>query len=281
MPDTSVIATTHEYAITESGRLLLDLYRAEGSRAAVILLHGGAWVMGSRSDYDQRPRGLAQRGVTVASIDYRLAGDAPFPAQRADIESAAAWLIDTGVVDDPSQIVLMGASAGAHLAALALLTSHTRFAGFVGLFGRYDLTALGDAFKPSGDLEVPADIRVMRPPARLAHLDLRGRLALLAGVEAAQLDERLLKELSPAARISPGAPPMLLLHGEADAVVHHGHALHFASRAADAGVACEVVLIPEANHEDERYGGDDCLDRVAWFVGKATSRSTRLKGVRL
>ena len=107
--------------------LSLDLRTPDAAGAPlVVFLHGGGWLRGSRkvftpgiSDAQSFDR-IVAAGFAVASCEYRLSGEARFPAQLDDVDAALAWLhahgADHGV--DASRIVLWGVSAGATLAAL-------------------------------------------------------------------------------------------------------------------------------------------------------------------
>ena len=117
--------------------LLLDLYlpgpgASPGQAPVVLFLHGGGWGLGSRTEVgppfdDWQPsffERLAQAGFAVASADYRLSGEARFPAQLHDAKAAVRWLRrNAGEYRlDGDRIVAWGASAGGHLAALLGLT---------------------------------------------------------------------------------------------------------------------------------------------------------------
>ena len=127
-----------EYAAVLGYRpLLLDLYLPDpgaspGQAPVVLFLHGGGWGLGSRTEVgppfdDWQPsffERLAQAGFAVASADYRLSGEARFPAQLHDAKAAVRWLRrNAGEYQlDGDRIVAWGASAGGHLAALLGLT---------------------------------------------------------------------------------------------------------------------------------------------------------------
>ena len=112
--------------------LELDLYvpdGLEGPVPVVVYVHGGGWQRGSRRDppplldadfYDQ----IAAQGLAVAAVDYRLSGEARFPAPLQDVRAAVGWVrdhaADYGL--DPGRVFLRGDSAGGHLALLAALT---------------------------------------------------------------------------------------------------------------------------------------------------------------
>jgi acetyl esterase/lipase len=263
-------------SVADGAQLTLDLYLPVGvpSAPVVVYVHGGAWLMGTRTEFAERLRGLAAQGVAVASIDYRTSNQASYPAQSDDILAAVAWIRDNadelGVSGGP--VVVMGGSAGAHLAALTTLTADSRdIAGLVGLFGRYDLTAA--ATPAAAGLEVPAAVRASVPPAGFEGLDHRGKLALLAGVPAEQLSEERLGELSPLTHVHRGAPPVFLAHGTADALVHHSHSQRLAAALVDAGTQEEVTVmfLPGANHEDDVFATPHFLRTVAQFVDRCTS----------
>ena len=112
--------------------LLLDLYLpARRPCPAVVWVHGGAFLMGSRSllpgmlERAELFRRLPAEGIAVASIDYRLSGEASFPAQLHDVKAAIRWLrargSEAGI--DPDRLAVWGESAGGHLAAMATVTS--------------------------------------------------------------------------------------------------------------------------------------------------------------
>jgi acetyl esterase/lipase len=102
---------------------LLDVYQPEdgGKRAAVLMLHGGGWRVGSRADLAPHAEALAKRGFTAVVADYRLMPAHPWPAQIRDTRAAIKWIRDNA--DDlgiePDRIAALGYSSGAHLVALA------------------------------------------------------------------------------------------------------------------------------------------------------------------
>ncbi len=77
-----------------AGSLLARLYRPSGGGPfpAVLQVHGGAWVNKDRTDNDFIAKALAESGIFVASIDFRMPPEAPYPASLADINLATRWL---------------------------------------------------------------------------------------------------------------------------------------------------------------------------------------------
>src|SRR5438034_263043 len=99
--------------ITDKLKNLLELLN-EQTRTAVVLIHGGSWNSGDRWDLAPAARDLAERGFVAATIDYRLAGVARFPAAVADARRAVLWLAANGARFglDPRRIGVFGPSAG-------------------------------------------------------------------------------------------------------------------------------------------------------------------------
>ena len=130
-----------------------------------MFLHGGGWLRGSRkvftpgiSDAQSFDR-IVAAGFAVASCEYRLSGEARFPAQLDDVDAALAWLHAHGAEHgvDASRIVLWGVSAGATLAALTGLRRDD-IRGVVDWFGPADLFTMAEH-----DMgEAPEDTREAR-----------------------------------------------------------------------------------------------------------------------
>jgi acetyl esterase/lipase len=109
--------------------LILDLYKPGSSRQPrplVIYIHGGGWIgghtrhSGAFEDWPGVLASLAARGYVVASVEYRLSSEAPFPAAVQDVKAAIRWLRahanEFGI--DKSRAVVWGGSAGGQLAGL-------------------------------------------------------------------------------------------------------------------------------------------------------------------
>lgn len=106
----------------------LDIYRpvTQNKNLPVhIYVHGGAWIIGDKSSVKYRDAvTYLDNNIIVVSINYRLAGEAPHPAQVQDISAAVQWIYNNIAQygGDPENMVLSGHSAGAHL--VALLATH-------------------------------------------------------------------------------------------------------------------------------------------------------------
>jgi len=106
------------------GPIPVRVFRPEGTGplALAAYLHGGGWVMGSLDGFDPLCRALAnESGAVVASIDYRLAPEHPFPAAPDDARAALRWLHEHAAElgADPGRMGVAGDSAGANLATVA------------------------------------------------------------------------------------------------------------------------------------------------------------------
>ena len=227
--------------------LLLDLYRpaavADPAPALVVFVHGGGWVRGDRSMVSPSFAGwrpgplarLAAEGFAVASVDYRLSGEARFPAQLEDVSAAVEWLAGRAEEYgfDAGRIVLWGESAGAHLAALLGLRSPgRRVRGVVDWYGPADLAALDVQVGAAGALtEDPLDTREAR----------------LLGAPVAEVPE-LARAASPISHVRAGAPPFLNAHGTADRAVPFRQSEALAAALAEAGVEVRLEAVDGAGH---------------------------------
>jgi acetyl esterase/lipase len=235
-----------EYAAPLGFRpLLLDLYLPPAGpdpAPLVVFMHGGGWLRGDRAMVGPgfaawRPGPLARLaadGFAVASVDYRLSGEARFPAQLEDVSAAVDWL--TGQAGrygfDADRIVLWGESAGAHLAALLGLRSQGRVRGVVDWYGPADLTALDEQVGAAGALTAdPLDTREAR----------------LLGAPVAQVPE-LARAASPLSHVRAGAPPFLIAHGTADRAVPFQQSEALAAALAAAGADVRFEAVDGADH---------------------------------
>ncbi|PVY97293.1 acetyl esterase/lipase [Actinomycetospora cinnamomea] len=217
-------ATVRDVAYGPDAANLLDVWRhpdlPDDARAPVLLqIHGGAWSSGSKAaDAHPLMAHMTERGWVCVSVDYRLGPAERWPAQIVDVKRALAWtrahIADLG--GDPDRVAITGGSSGAHLAALAALTpgawqpgfadADTSVAAAVCFYGIYDLTS-DDG---SGTLdELLAE--TMMPTELVA-------------------DAHPYVAASPAARVHPGAPPFMVLHGTGDAIVVPAQSRAFVAR---------------------------------------------------
>ncbi len=108
------------------GPAKLDIYPTNSKLPLPVLIyvHGGAWQVGRRSEVDAKPDFFRKFGYVFVSIDYRLGPIAKPDRQAGDVAAAYGW-VRANIADhggDPRRIVMLGHSAGSHLAALAALS---------------------------------------------------------------------------------------------------------------------------------------------------------------
>jgi acetyl esterase/lipase len=197
------------FAAPDGPPLTMEIYRPpvspdnQGSRPVLVQIYGGAWQRGAPTDFADFARYFAWRGYVVFAIDYRHAPAHRFPAQLEDVRTALQWIgAHAGQYDaDTSRMVLLGRSAGAHLAMLAAYTPGApRVSGIVSLYGPVDLTE-GYRHPPSPD---PLDVRDVET-------------AFIGGTPDEQAARY--REASPISYARPQLPATLLMYGARDHIV--------------------------------------------------------------
>ncbi len=242
--------------------LVMALYRGAGPgpHPVVIAIHGGSWNAGDPSQLPAAYRYLAARGLTVAAVTYRYAPEHRFPAQRDDITDAIRHLranaesLDT----DPERTVLLGRSAGGHLALLAGYT--TDDPGIRGVVALYPPTDLNWSWEhPSNPLV----------------LDSVQTLSDFLGGPRDQVPDAF-DAASPIRFVDASTPPTLLIHGSRDELVFAEQSRRLARRLGDAGVAHALVETPWDTHGlDANLGGPGgqlYLWSVERFLGSVLGR---------
>ncbi len=245
--------------------LRLDMYLPPDSSAThpmVMYIHGGGWQNGhSRQSgaFENWPATLAMiasRGYVVTSVNYRLGGEAAFPAAIQDVKTALRWLRahadEYGI--DKDKFLVWGASAGGHLAALAgtswgavelepdnlpdeLATESDRVQATIGWYGIYDLTEMGERGGPGG---------------------------YFAG---------WLAEASPVTYVDESDGAFLLIHGSEDPVIDYQQSVDFNDLLTAHNIRSSVHVIPNVAHsyigetaESTRAASIQALDMSLEFM---------------
>ncbi|MCH8612050.1 alpha/beta hydrolase [Arsenicicoccus dermatophilus] len=266
---------------SRSHRLDLHLPSTPGVHPLVVFVHGGAWQMGDKALLDGTGHSigvehlrdvLLAQGYAVASVNYRLSSQAPFPAQIHDVKAAIRHLRGEAsrLRIDPERIAVMGESAGGHLAQLAGLLGPTRTRT-----GGADLE--GSLGRPGGSSAVKAVV-AMYGVADLPHLladrtaagcppsDLGPETALLGVDPSTPAGAARGTLASPLHHVHPGAPPMLLLHGRQDCVVPMAQSQRLSQALTRAGAKAPVVLIDAGHAEPAFYTRPDLQQQVVAFL---------------
>lgn len=230
------------FADRATGALLLDLYTpigAHGPSPVVIWLHGGAWFTGDRTLAPDFGRFFVERGIAMASIEYRLSGQAVFPAQLHDVRSAIRFLRGNAATWNlrADRIGVWGSSAGGHLAALAGLTGHLDRLDGEPESGDARVAAVAESYGPTDLTTAQAQLPDGRPSHEAAFLggppEQRRASALAA---------------SPLHRVVASAPPFQISHGTADPVVSQRHSERLHAALVAAGVESTLHLVEDYKH---------------------------------
>jgi acetyl esterase/lipase len=199
--------------------LAMPKERGEKPWPAIVIIHGGGWLEGDKSSFstprDNRPPGnvidFARLGFVAATINYRLSGEAPWPAALYDCRCAVRFLRahakEYGI--DPDRIGAWGNSAGGHLALMLGMAGKDAIPGDDGPY-----------LDESSDVQaVVSDSGPIDLVHQFHHKQVHTAIEKLLGgpPEGARLAEY--KRASPGSYVSSKLPPLLLIYGEADAQV--------------------------------------------------------------
>jgi acetyl esterase/lipase len=253
------------YATVGSKTLALDVHLpAAGTHPPLLVwVHGGAWRQGSKAS---APLGFVDRGFAVASLDFRLSTEAPFPAMAHDVKGAIRFLRANasrfGYRTD--RIAIGGDSSGGHMAALVGVTAGVAaLEGTVGghldqsssvqaildYYGATDLTTILDQSTPFG-------LGVRRPA-----------LELLLGT-APDAAPDLARLASPVFHVDAGDPPLLIFHGDRDPQmpINQSHELQGAYEAL--GLDSTFIVVHGSAHGGQAFYTGANLDRAVAFLSR-------------
>jgi|HubBroStandDraft_6_1064221.scaffolds.fasta_scaffold00350_18 acetyl esterase len=211
-------------------------------RGTFLHIHGGGWTLGESDGQDSRLQRLARdTGLTVVSVNYRLAPENPYPAGPDDCEAAALWLLgDQGraTMGAEGPRAIGGDSAGGHLAACTLLRLRDR-RGITGEFGAAVLQygAFDLSMSPSQRLWGDRNF-VLSGPIIAWFAD-----QFLPGMDR---EQRRDPDISPLFADLAGMPPAVFTVGTADPLLDD--TLFMEARWRAAGHATELRVWPEAPH---------------------------------
>jgi len=213
----------------------------KGPRPAVIMVHGGAWTFGGRQWMRASADFLASMGFVSAAIDYRLTPTgAKYPDQVRDCLAAVKFLRshagDYGI--NPDRIAIGGDSAGGHLSLLVGLTRDTSIYGDDSYPGvSTDVCAIVDIYGPTDMLSLYKTCPWMVRP------DIE---RFIGGTPATAPDKW--REASPMTHVRGDAPPVLILHGDGDAIVNYKQAEDLEKAIRAAGGTCQLIRVRGGTH---------------------------------
>ncbi|HEY6504752.1 MAG TPA: alpha/beta hydrolase [Chitinophagaceae bacterium] len=216
----------------------MDVYlpagRSKTATKVMILVHGGAWATGDKSDFAEYVDTLKKRLPDYAffNINYRLASIAGnfFPTQENDVKSAISFILGKSDEYNISQrFVLLGASAGGHLALLQAYKHMTpvKAKAVIDFFGPTDMVQLYNQ---------PAD------PAIIPVLQV-----LLSGTPASNPAQY--QQSSPINYVTAQSPPTIIFHGGLDDVVPVSQSTALEAKLQAMGVAHQYLFYPTEGHD--------------------------------
>jgi len=223
-----------------AGDIRLRVFVPERIEGAYLHIHGGGFVLGGADEQDLLLHTIAGRAnVAVASVEYRLAPEHPFPAGPDDCEAAACWLIENAKREfGADRLVIGGESAGAHLSALTLLRLRERhgaagaFCGANLVFGVFDL-GMTPSQRNWGERNLILSTPIMRWFNEMFTPGLTP-------------EDRRDPAISPLYADLRGLPPALFSVGDQDPLLDDS--LFMSARWRAAGNAAELVVYPESMH---------------------------------
>lgn len=255
----------------------LDLYlpaQGEGPFPLVVWIHGGAFIGGDKAlAATSSARRLVDRGFAVASLNYRLSGEAIFPAAVLDLKAAVRHLRANAALYRiaPDKIGAWGSSAGGGLSA---------FLGVTGGVAEFEDASLGNAGQSSRvqavvDWYGPADALQMEPDAvaqgcpkygGIGHDDARSPEGLWLGGKPSSIPAVAMKA-SPVTWVSADDPPFIIQHGGQDCTVptNQGRRMRDALLPVLGASRVTWAEFPTDGHGGPSFGATANLDAIAAF----------------
>lgn len=241
------------YKRVDTTTLRLDVYRPDSARhrppyPAVVWLHGGGWREGTKRN--PRPVDLLADGIAVVSVQYRLSGVAPFPAQVLDAKDAVKFIrqraADYGL--DPNRLGVWGSSAGGHLAALL------GTAGDEPWFDRRCQLRGGSSrvravLDECGPTDFVRHLALLRQRAPHADWDGPASIYFQYFGGSPEKRKRLLRRANLLRYVSADDPPFLIIHGERDGIVPLENSQWLDAALRRAGVPSTLLVQPGIGHD--------------------------------
>jgi acetyl esterase/lipase len=256
-PDGTIFHQNIPYANDTLKKHLLDIYLppdAKPNTPVVIWVHGGGWMVNDKyadmSYMKATIRSIIESGYALASIDYRHATTAIFPAQILDCMQAVEFLGNNALKYklDKNRFSLIGFSAGGHLGSLLALSLNNNVTEFYpsGKKPLFTIKAVLDFYGPS-------DFLLFYGFGKPDQLD--SPIAKLLGVSPLARPD-ISKKASPATYVDKGDPPFFIVHGEKDMDVPPAQSYLLKSWLDLAGVKSELIVVKDAPHYGEMFDKD-------------------------
>lgn len=247
LPDGTIVMKDIVYETVNGRDLPLDLYipaAATEPLPLIIWIHGGGWRGGNKGGINNCVNVL-KHGYALASVEYRLSGEALFPAAIEDCKAAVSYLRwkapKLGL--DPERFGVWGSSAGGHLVALLGVTNDTDV---------FDTHPVTQKASPT----VQAVCNWFGPTDFLRMNDVIGRMdhnapdspeSLFIGVPIQDYPEKV-QRANPITYVTRSDPPMLLMHGDKDGLVIYNQSELLYTALQEAGVSSHLHKVVNGDH---------------------------------
>jgi acetyl esterase/lipase len=228
------------YTTVDNWEGKVDLYLPPASKKGspvIINIHGGGWKNGVKESQGGFSA-FFKAGFAVANLEYRLTGQATAPAAIEDVRCALIYLIKNAETlhIDKNRIIIMGGSAGGHLALMG---------GLLGNDHRFDTNCPGVE-----DIKVAAiidkyGITDVWDWAYGKNITSKSATSWL-GDKAK--DEKFAASVSPMTYVNKNSPPVLIVHGDADPTVPYQHSVDLHKKLLSVGVKTEFITVPGGLH---------------------------------
>ncbi len=256
----------------------LDVYwppQGNGPFPVILSIHGGAFMGGDKRDVQVTPMlaGL-DRGYAVVSINYRMSGEALFPALVHDVKAAIRWVRANAAafLFDPDHLAAWGGSAGGYLALMAGVSTGVTELEDMALGNPArpcHVQAVVDWFGPTDFLKMDEQLAQsgLPPAPEFAHSGANSPESLLLGRKITEIPQ-LVQAANPETYLRAGAPPFLIQHGDRDDTVPHQQSVNFAAKARTLLGSEKVVLelLPGARHADPAFATTHNVQKVLDFL---------------
>ena len=231
----------------------------------IVWVHGGGWRNGSYKGGIRKLLPYARRGYFCASIEYRLSGEAIFPAQIEDCKCAIRYVRAHAekYSIDPDRIGVWGSSAGGHLVAMLGVSGDVKELEGTGGWPQSSsrVQAVCNWYGPS-DL-----ISMIDQPSRIGRRTDRCPEAKLIGGAILENKDKA-RAASPATYVTKDDPPFLIMHGTKDPVVPYPQSTILRDALKKVGVPVELVTLEGAGHGDREFMALDIQTKVGAFFEK-------------
>ena len=219
----------------------LDLYLPKEGRnlPLIIFVHAGAFYMGDKRKWISYELSYLTQGYAIASINYRLSGEAVFPAQIEDCKAAVRWLRAHAAQYrlNPNHFAAWGASAGGHLAAMLGTTGH------ISDFDVGENLSFSSRVQAVADFFGSTDLTRLRPD----HLLAGSPESRFIGCAIKDHPDQA-RRASPITYVTGDCPPFLIVHGDADPIVPCAQSGLLAAALKKAGVPVTFYTVKGAKH---------------------------------